>query len=229
MAAPPPRDAPDPSHRRVATTKRRGRMTEAKRQALATLGPGLGVVLDDRPLADQLDTAFGRRAPRLLDVGSGSGDATVAWARDHPDHDVLAVDLHRPSLVAALAAVGSSGLANVRVADVDGREVLDRAEPFDLDHVRLLFPDPWPKRRHHHRRLVDEAFVVQVAAVLPRGGTLHLATDWDDYADAVRALLAASPSFTLVEGPAPARPPTPYERTGLEAGRRISDLVAVRR
>ncbi|MGI8937898.1 MAG: tRNA (guanosine(46)-N7)-methyltransferase TrmB [Iamia sp.] len=222
--APPPQGA-----RRVASTKRRGRMTDGKRAVLAALGPRLGLDLDDRPLGTRLTAAFGRVAPRLLDVGIGSGEATVAWARAHPDHDVVAVELHPPSLVAALAAVDESGLANLRVAEADVRVLLDRAEPGDVDHMRLLFPDPWPKRRHHHRRLVDAALLVQLGQVVPAGGTFHLATDWEGYAAEVRALLGEDPCWTVLAGPSPTRPITPYERIGLDAGRPITDLVARRR
>ncbi len=214
---------------RVASTKGRGRMTDRKRQVFATLGPRLGLELGERPLGPQLDAAFGRRAPRLLDVGIGAGEATVAWARAHPDHDVLAVELHRPSLVAALTAVDHAGLRSVRVADLDVRAALDWAEPGAVDHLRLLFPDPWPKRRHHHRRLVDSAFVARGGDVLPTGGTLHLATDWVDYAAEVRALIAADGRFVLDDGPPPPRPLTPYERVGLAAGRPVTDVVAIRR
>lgn len=204
-------------------------MTEGKRAVLATLGPRWGLTLDGRPLGPQLDAAFGRRAPRLLDVGIGSGAATVAWARDRPDHDVVAVELHRPSLVAALTAVEHSGLTTVRIVEADVRAVLDRAGPGAVDHIRLLFPDPWPKRRHHPRRLVDAAFVARVAEVLAAGGTFHLATDWVDYAEEVTALLAANGAWQRGDGLPPSRPTTPYEQIGRTAGRIVTDVLAVRR
>ncbi len=203
-------------------------MTDRKRAVLATLGPRLGLTLDARPLGAQLASTFGRDAPRLLDVGVGSGAATVAWAGAHPDHDVVAVELHPPSLVAALTAVDESGLGNVRVAEADVRSLLDAAAPGDVDQVRLLFPDPWPKRRHHHRRLVDRPFLALVGDVVAVGGTFHLATDWEGYATEVRTLLAEDPHWAVVEGPAPLRPVTPYEQIGLDAGRAVTDLVARR-
>jgi predicted RNA methylase len=150
----------------VATTKVRGRMSAAKLRILAELGPRYGVDLDpDRPLADRLDAAFGRRADRLLDIGIGNGEATVAWAAAHPERDVVAAELHRPSVAATLAAVDGAGLANVRVAEVDVRTLLDQAGPGALHDVRVLFPDPWPKRRHHARRLVDAPFARALADV----------------------------------------------------------------
>lgn len=206
-------------------------MSAAKLAALAELGPRHGIDLDaDRPLADRLAEAFGRRAPRLLDVGIGNGTATVAWGVDHPEADVLAVELHRPSVAATLVAVARHEMANVRVAEVDVRSLLAQAGPGDLHHVRLLFPDPWPKRRHHGRRLVDAAFATAVADVLPAGGTLHVATDWDGYATQVVAAVEADGRYDVVaDAERPERPITTYEALGRAAGRRIHDVVATRR
>jgi tRNA (guanine-N7-)-methyltransferase len=206
-------------------------MSAAKIRARAELGPRYGVALDpDRPLADRLGEAFGRTAPRLLDVGIGNGEATVAWALVHPDRDVLVVEVHRPSVAATLAAVDGAGLANVRVAEVDVRTVLDQADPGDLHDVRILFPDPWPKRRHHGRRLVAAAFVATVADVLPPGGTLHVATDHAGYAAQVVTVTEADGRFAVdPAAPRPDRPVTTYEALGRAAGRRIHDVVATRR
>jgi tRNA (guanine-N7-)-methyltransferase len=206
-------------------------MSAAKLRVLADLGPRFGLDLDpDRPLADRLADAFGRTAPRLLDVGMGNGEATIAWAAAHPDHDVLAVELHRPSVAATLTAVAETGLANVRVAEVDVRTLLAGARPGDLDAVRILFPDPWPKRRHLARRMVDERFARAVADVLPSGGTLHVATDWEDYARQVVAAAEADVRYAV--DPAaerPDRPITTYEALGRTAGRTIHDVIATRR
>lgn len=207
-------------------------MSAAKLRALAELGPRLGIDLDPgRPLADRLDEAFGRRgAPRLLDVGIGNGEATVAWAGAHPEADVVAVELHRPSIAATLTAVDAAGLPNVRVAEVDVRTLLAQAAPGDLDHVRILFPDPWPKRRHLARRLVDARFTGAVADVLPPGGTLHVATDWEGYAAQVVAVASADGRFTVeADAERPERPVTTYEALGRAAGRTIHDVVATRR
>jgi tRNA (guanine-N7-)-methyltransferase len=177
-----------------------------------------------------LDEAFGRSAPRLLDVGVGNGAASVAWAQDHPDRDVVAVELHRPGLARLIGALASGAAPNVRIAEEDVTAVLDRGlAPGTFDAVRVLFPDPWPKRRHVGRRLVDARFVDQVAALLPPGGTVHVATDWDDYAEQVHDLLVAHPDLELVaDAGRPARPVTIYEGRGRQAGRSISDLLARR-
>jgi len=222
---------PAPPWGTVATTKVRGRMSAAKLRALAELGPRHAVDLDPgRPLAERLADAFGRTAPRLLDVGIGNGEATVAWALAHPDRDVLAVEVHRPSVAATLLAAAGAGLADVRVAEVDVRTLLDQAAPGDVHDVRVLFPDPWPKRRHHGRRLVDAAFVATVAAVLPPGGTLHVATDHDGYARQVVAVAEADGRLAVdPDAPRPDRPVTTYEALGRAAGRTIHDVVATRR
>jgi tRNA (guanine-N7-)-methyltransferase len=214
----------------VATTKVRGRMSATKLRTLAELGPRYGLDLDpERPLADRLDAAFGRTAPRLLDVGIGNGEATVAWAVAHPEQDLLAVELHRPSLAATLLAVAEAGLANVRVAEIDVRTLLAQAAPGDLHDMRILFPDPWPKRRHLARRLVDAGFATSAADVLPRGGTLHVATDWDGYAEQVAAAAEADGRFAVERDvDRPDRPVTTYEALGLAAGRPIHDIVATR-
>ncbi len=212
------------------STRVRGRMSAAKQTALAELGPRYGIDLDPAtPLGARLDAAFGRRTDRLLDVGVGNGEATLAWALAHPDRDVVAVELHRPSIAQTLTALDAVGCENVRVVEVDVRALLAGAAPGAVHDVRLLFPDPWPKRRHLGRRLVDERFVATVADVLPTGGTLHVATDWPDYARQVVRAVTVDGRFT-VEGaaPRPARPVTTYEALGVAAGRPITDVVATR-
>ncbi len=206
-------------------------MSPAKLRTLAELGPRYGIDLDPSlSLRDRLDEAFGRRARRMLDIGIGNGEATVAWAEAHPDHDVVAAELHRPSVAAALVAVDEAGLTNLRVAEVDVRTLLAQARPGDLHHVRILFPDPWPKRRHLGRRLVQAGFVAAVAEVLPPGGTLHVGTDWADYAAQVVRVTEADGRFAVEPAaPRPDRPTTTYEAIGRAAGRTIHDVVATRR
>lgn len=218
-------------------------MSDAKRTALVTLGPRwqLDPATAAHPAA--LDVAFGRSAPRLLDIGVGTGSATLAWALDHPGHDVVAVELHRPGIARLLADLDAAGPRTVRVVEVDVTALLDAARPGCFDAVRVLFPDPWPKRRHVDRRLVEPGFVRRVVDLLPPCGTVHLATDWGDYAVAMRAALATDarlvPEVSRC-GPDPddagsagdwcsARPPRPvttYEQRGIDAGRTIVDLVA---
>lgn len=217
------------------------------------------MVVPELPLAPpDLVAAFGRDRPRMLDIGCGNGEAAGAWAVDHPDQDVLAVELHRPGIVQLLRWLderpATDPVTNLRLVEADATALLAGALPGTFDRVRVLFPDPWPKRRHLERRLVDGPFVAAMADLLPSGGTLHLATDWYDYADQMRQALAAEPRFIPqpeVEGEAPGarddvrarsgagadprwtsrrpdRPITAYERRGIRAGRSITDLVARR-
>jgi tRNA (guanine-N7-)-methyltransferase len=214
----------DPSPRPpggVRTTRRRGRTSAAKQAALRDLLPRWQGSLDD---------ATDHHGPVALDVGVGDGAATLAWARARPDLLVVALELHRPGLAKLLGALDADGPPNVRVAEADAVEAIDRAAPASLHAVRVLFPDPWPKRRHVARRLVDRAFVTAVADALEPGGELQVATDWDDYADHVRTMVATEARFEpLGADAAIARPVTAYERRGLDAGRTITDLAYSRR
>lgn len=248
-----PSDPPDPFGARsgARTTQRRGRMSPARHAAL--------IELADRWLVDPAHTvgpagpaaAFPDGGPLLVDVGGGTGAATTAWATDNPDHAVLAVELHRPGIAVLLQALEAEGPANVRVLEADITRLADRWPDASLAGIRILFPDPWPKRRHRHRRLVDASFVATLARLLQPGGVLHLATDWPDYADQMRTALAAEdrlrpmvdghrPADPAVDGPEPPeverwtshrppRPVTPYEQRGIDAGRPIEDLLAIRR
>ncbi|MCU1497421.1 MAG: tRNA ((7)-)-methyltransferase [Acidimicrobiales bacterium] len=179
------------------TTQRRGRMSEGKRAALVDLGPRWLLPADALADRARLDQSFGRRAPRLLDIGGGTGQATRAWADAHPDHDLVALELHQPGIVRLVRDLDRGGPANVRVVEADAVAVLDAVAPETFTAVRVLFPDPWPKRRHVGRRLVDPAFVRLIVGLLPLGGHLHLATDWADYADQMRSALATDPRLEV--------------------------------
>lgn len=210
----------------VRTTRRRGRTSDAKVEALRDLGPRWGLAHPGHWDGATLDRSFPAAGPLLVDVGVGDGAATRAWATEHPDARVLALELHRPGLAKLLQELEADGPANVRVAEADALEVLGALDHASVAQLRVLFPDPWPKRRHVARRLVDRAFVQQAATVLAPGATLHLATDWADYAEHMRTMVATEPRFTLVaHAGRPARPITAYERRGLDAGRAIEDLV----
>lgn len=190
-----------------------------------------------------LETTFGRPAVRLLDIGVGTGEATVAWARHRPEADVMAVEVHEPGLLRLLRTVEHLELTNVRAVEGDATELTAVAGPATFDEIRILFPDPWPKRRHVHRRLVDPPFVRMVADALAPGGTVVLATDWEDYAEQMRQSLSTDRRLTIEvdrrhavpTGAAPRgastwphRPVTAYERRGGAAGRTITDLVGRR-
>ena len=208
---------------------RRGRMSARHAGAMAALWPayGLTVVDGDRSPLD-LDALFGRVAPRVLEIGFGMGDVTAAMAAADPGRDYLAAEVHTPGIGNLLALVGERGLTNVRVAHGDALELVRRLAPESLDAVHVFFPDPWPKARHHKRRLIRPGNVALLARALRPGGVLHCATDWPHYAAEMAEVLAAEP-LLVRDGRAVGRPETKFERRGVQAGRPIADLVFARR
>lgn len=212
---------------------RQGRITRAQQVAFTTLMPRYG--LD--PAQGRLDLAavFGRDARRTLEIGFGNGESLLALAAGHPDEDFIGIEVHRPGVGRLLMGIESQKLANLRVICGDAVEVLERCLPdASLVAVLVYFPDPWPKKRHHKRRLVQPEFVAQIARKLKRGGRLQLATDWPDYAQHMLMTLAASPELVNTEGTGYAaraadRPLTRFESRGLRLGHAVHDLVFVKR
>lgn len=205
---------------------RRGRMSARHAEALVNLWPayGLTVVDGDRTPLD-LGVAYGRDAPRVLEIGFGMGETTAAMAAADPGRDYLAVEVHTPGIGNLLALVRELGLTNVRVAHGDAMELVHRLAPGSLDAVHVFFPDPWPKARHRKRRLIQPGNVRLLRERLRPGGVLHCATDWPDYAVAMAGALEADPGlYKRHEGPVH-RPVTKFERQGVQAGRPIVDLV----
>ncbi len=207
---------------------RRGRLTHVQTDALTRLWPVFGIEVDGRPL--DLPTLFGRHAPVVVEIGSGMGEAALAMAAADPGRDYLAVDVHTPGIGKLLAGVEAKGLSNVRVARGDAVELLrDMLEPQSLDAVHVFFPDPWPKKRHHKRRLVNPTVVALIANRLRVGGLLCAATDWPDYAEQMLSVLRAEPTLAntcVAFAPRLAsRPVTKFERRALAAGRPIADLA----
>lgn len=205
---------------------REGRLTRAQRRALEALWPRYGVEPDGTL---DLHALFGRDAPVWLEIGFGDGDALRHMARAHPEVDFLGIEMHRPGIGRLLNGLADDGLDNVRVIRADAADVL-RTHVADgaLARVLILFPDPWPKKRHHKRRLVQAPFVAELARVLAPGGVLHLATDWQDYAEHVRAVLAANEAFVAADTaplrPPPYRPRTRFEARGEARGHEVHDL-----
>jgi tRNA (guanine-N7-)-methyltransferase len=188
-----------------------------------------GAPLDGAPLDPAAH--FGRDAPLVLEIGSGMGEATLAMAGADPGRDYLAVEIHTPGVASLLAGIERHGLPNVRVAFGDALDLLrHQVRPGTLDAVHAFFPDPWPKGRHHKRRLIQPYHVALIASRLRPGGTLWCSTDWADYAEAMVAALTADRLLIRGDGPAaPPRPVTRFEQRGLDAGRTIFDLVFHRR
>lgn len=200
---------------------RRSRIT-ARAQAALDAQPDALLRMTDAPL--DLDALFD--GPVVLEIGFGSADATARMAGAEPDVGILAVDIHTPGVGDLLDAIARDSLANVRVIEGDAIAVLERMiPPHALAGVRSFFPDPWPKARHHKRRLVQPAVIDLVASRLATGGWWHLATDWADYATAMASAFAERPGWSggMVERPED-RPLTRYERRALRDGRTVVDL-----
>jgi tRNA (guanine-N7-)-methyltransferase len=211
---------------------RQGRVSNAQRRAHDTLLPRLGIEFSETAL--DLDAVFGRKAPRILEIGCGMGETTVAIAAAHSECDYIGIEVHTPGVGSLLKQIDELGLTNVRVIQHDAVEVLrDMLGPASLAGVHLFFPDPWPKKRHHKRRLLQPAFLALLARRLRPGGYIHCATDWEDYAQQMLAVLTAE---SLLEntaiGYAPRpdyRPLTKFEQRGLRLGHGVWDLVFRRR
>ena len=210
---------------------RAGRMTDGQTRALEDLWPRYGVEFSPHLLA--LDALFGRSAPRTLEIGFGNGEHLAALATAHPERDYLGIEVHRPGVGHLLMLTAANNLTNVRTSTHDAVEVLrEQIAPQSLDEVLVLFPDPWHKKRHHKRRLIQPPFVELIASRLRPGGVLRLATDWEEYAQQMLEVLgAANALFTnLSPGgdwmPRPEeRAPTRFEKRGARLGHGVWDLA----
>ncbi len=223
---------------------RRGHFTSGQRSAYESLLPRYGLPFTNQPLDPEV--VFGRRARLVLEIGFGMGETTTRIAREHPDVDYLGVEVYPAGVGSLLRQIEEHDLTNVRIIQHDAIEVLrDMIAPASLDRVHVFFPDPWPKARHHKRRLIRPEVVGLIASRLAPGGALHCATDWAHYALQMLAVLAAEPSLENMAGevsvsdnidqargfsPRPdARPLTKFERRGLGLGHGVWDLLLVRR
>jgi tRNA (guanine-N7-)-methyltransferase len=202
-------------------------MTPAQHRALTALWPQYGL----EPPVD-LDAAFGRRAPRHLEIGFGNGDALLAMAGAHAENDYLGIEVYRPGIGSLLGRAAERGLGNLRVLQADAVEALSHIIPdAALAAVYILFPDPWPKKRHHKRRLIQAPLVALLAKKLALGGRVSIATDWAPYATQVLEVMGASSSFINLAGPnrfaqRPAeRPSTRFELRGRRLGHVVHDLI----
>ena len=229
-----PTATPGASHRAIRSfVKRGGRITVAQQRALAELWPRYGA--DPRGAPLDFDRLFGRRAPRTLEIGFGDGETLVALAAVHPERDYLGLEVHAPGVGHCLLRAAAAGLSNLKVIQQDAVEVLERSiAPETLDEVLIYFPDPWPKKRHHKRRLVQPPFAALLATRIAAGGRLRLATDWAPYAEWMREVLDGSAAFRNVAGQTgyvprpPERPVTKFERRGTRLGHEARDLEYLR-
>ena len=224
---------PFPERRIRSFVRREGRLTAGQQRALDDLWPRFGLETGTRL---DLDKVFGRRAPRTLEIGFGNGAALAAMAESRPDCDFIGIEVHRPGVGRLLLELESRGLQNVRIFREDAVQVLNECLPDNsLERLLLFFPDPWHKKRHHKRRIVQPAFLELVASKLMPGGILHMATDWENYAEHMLAVSGASPAFRNCAGagrysPRPDyRPVTRFEQRGQRLGHGTWDLVYLRR
>ena len=224
----------NPPQRRVRSFVRRpGRITPSQARALDELWPTVGVEFDGQPL--DLAALFGRDADVVLEIGYGNGDTLVEMAATHPEQNFLGVEVHEPGVGHCLIAAEQRAVTNLRLIMHDAIEVLSEQIPDEsLARINLYFPDPWPKKRHHKRRLIQPAFLELAARKLKPEGRLCIATDWANYAEHIDETLETSDRF-LVDltrehaGDAPIdRPVTKFERRGLAKGHRIRDWRLIR-
>jgi tRNA (guanine-N7-)-methyltransferase len=227
--------APDTSsrHRPIRSfVLRTSRLSPAQRRACETLMPRYG--LPYRAASLDLDAAFGRTAPKILEIGFGMGETTARIAADRPGNDYLGIEVHTPGVGNLLQLIVAQGLENVRIVQHDAVEVLEHMiAPASLNGAHVFFPDPWPKKRHHKRRLLQPPFVALLASRLKTGAYLHAATEWEEYAQQILDVLSAEPLLeNTADGYSPRpeyRPLTKFEQRGLKLGHAVRDIVFRRR
>lgn len=207
---------------------RQGRVSPAQQRACETLLPVFGIPYKKATL--DLDESFGRRGEKYLEIGFGMGETTAHIAAAFPERDFLAIEVHTPGVGALLKTIGETGLQNIRIVQYDAVEVLTNMIAGQTFHgAHIFFPDPWPKKRHHKRRLIQAPFVSLLAGHLKSNGYLHVATDWEEYAQHILSVLSAEPTLTnTADGfaPRPAyRPQTKFEARGLRLGHDVRDIV----
>ena len=213
---------------------RTGRMTVGQTRALEELWPRYGVEFSAEQLS--LDSLFGRAAPRTLEIGFGNGEHLAALATAHPERDYFGIEVHRPGVGHLLLLASLNNLTNVRASSHDAVEVLrEQIAEGSLDEVLVLFPDPWHKKRHHKRRLIQPPFVELIASRLRQGGVLRLATDWKEYALQMLEVLSAAKTLFINLSPTgdwmprpEERAPTRFEKRGARLGHGVWDLAFIR-
>ena len=207
---------------------RQGRVSNAQRRAYEDLLPKYGLPYTKDLL--NFEMIYGRKAPRYLEIGSGMGETTVSIARSHPQNDYLAIEVYTPGVGSLLKQIEEFKLTNLRIVQHDAVEVVNNMFPQEyLDGIHIFFPDPWPKLRHHKRRLIQPEFISLLCKHLKPGGYIHVATDWNNYADQILEVMSNELSLTntardFVQRPE-YRPLTKFEQRGLRLGHKVWDLV----
>lgn len=210
--------------------RREGRITNAQKRALDNFAEKYFIPADNQPL--DFDFLFGCKARTVLEIGFGDGKSLALMAEAEPETNFLGIEVHRPGIGNLLQVLELTNISNVRVCNYDALELIkNRIVDSSLDAVHLFFPDPWPKKRHHKRRLVKQSFLSEIARILKPNGVIHMATDWHDYAEQMMQELNNQRMFRntiginqFAERPA-YRPETKFERRGLKLGHTVRDLV----
>lgn len=209
--------------------RREGRLTAAQKNALDMLWSHYGITYLGHNI--DFDNAFGRKAERIMEIGFGNGEALLALTQQYPEKDFIGIEVHRPGVGQLLSALEQRRMTNVRLFCHDAIDILQNGIPDNsLNAVHLFFPDPWPKKRHHKRRIVQPPFVDTLYRLLCAGGLFYIATDWTDYAEHIRQVLASYSGFKPVDSSAPRlslmqRPATKFERRGRKLNHPIHDLI----
>lgn len=233
MPGPDPTGQDRPGNRPVRSfVIRGGRLTPGQEKAIDRLWPRFGIDVVPGSGLVSFPDLFGRDAPVIVEIGFGNGDATWQMAEAHPEEDFIGIEVHRPGVGRLLMALESHDIPNVRIACQDAVEFMAECiPPASLAGIRIFFPDPWPKKRHHKRRIIQPPFVAQMADSLKPGGILHLATDWKPYAEHMTEVLAGSAAFRNLatqgdycERPE-WRPQTHFETRGQRLGHDVFDLL----
>ena len=220
-----------PYLRRIRSfVRREGRLTKGQQRALEELFPQYGITLQQGQL--DFDVLFSRQAYRVLEIGFGNGASLAAMAANHPDNDYLGIEVHRPGVGNLLLQIEKQQLQNIRVSHDDAVEVLEQQIPdASLDAVYLFFPDPWHKKKHHKRRIVQPAFAQLLRHKLKTGGIFHMATDWENYAEHMLEVMTAAEGFQNRAGEGKYmerpeyRPLTKFEQRGHRLGHGVWDLI----
>ena len=220
-------DRPAAFQRKIRSfVRREGRMSKRQSTAYESLYPKYGV-----ECGQQLDLSglFGRVAPTIVEIGFGMGDTLATMALENPDSNFIGIEVHRPGVGSLLATIEEKGISNIRIFCHDAVEVLEQSIPDQsLDGIHIFFPDPWHKKRHHKRRLIQTAFVSLLATKLKPQGKLHIATDWKNYAEWIEEVMAETPNFSkLPNDTSHQRPTTKFERRGLKLGHGVWDMIYV--
>ncbi len=210
---------------------RQGRLSNAQRRAWETLLPRYGIPFNENLL--DLNQIFGRAAPKILEIGFGMGESTAMIAQNNPQNDYLGIEVHTPGVGSLLNRIENLDLSNLRIIQHDAAEVLQHMLPAQcLNAIHIFFPDPWPKAKHHKRRLIQPALTARLCDHLKSGGYIHVATDWEDYAAQILQVLNHEPQLANTAAdyaPRPQyRPLTKFEQRGLKLGHNVWDLIFIK-